>query len=174
MSLNIGNVKVCSTCRVQKLLSDFGLDNSQIDRLNIRCKECVREKSRKRIDTDAYRKYQREYMRRRLHNDPAFKAAHNAITRRWREKNPERYRELHEEGNRRREMRIYGNDYEEGITLDAVFEHDNGTCKLCDTKCLREHASIDHVVAVSRGGGHIWDNVQLAHGRCNTAKGNRW
>lgn len=157
-------------------LSAFGRDVSQVDCLNIYCKACIRAKAtlRRESDREGYKKYQREYMRRRLHSDPAFKMVHNAITRQWREKNPKRYRELHELGNRRREMRMYDNDYKEGITLDAVFARDNGICGICDTECLRDHASIDHVIAVSNGGGHVWDNVQLAHGRCNTAKGNRW
>lgn len=33
------------------------------------------------------------------------------------------------------------------------------------------YPSIDHIIAVSNGGTHTWNNVQLAHRKCNTAKG---
>lgn len=36
----------------------------------------------------------------------------------------------------------------------------------------RRHASIDHIVPLSRGGTDAADNVQLAHKICNWRKGN--
>lgn len=33
--------------------------------------------------------------------------------------------------------------------------------------------SIDHIRPLSKGGTHTWDNVQLAHLKCNIKKGNR-
>ena len=37
-----------------------------------------------------------------------------------------------------------------------------------------EYPSIDHVVPLSKGGTHTWDNVHLAHKRCNMVKGNKY
>ena len=34
-------------------------------------------------------------------------------------------------------------------------------------------ATIEHIVPVSKGGTHTWDNVTLACWRCNIARGNR-
>ena len=34
------------------------------------------------------------------------------------------------------------------------------------------YPSIDHVIPVSKGGTHTWDNVKLAHRHCNTMKSN--
>ena len=35
------------------------------------------------------------------------------------------------------------------------------------------YPSIDHVIPVSKGGRHSWDNVKLAHRLCNTVKSNK-
>lgn len=32
------------------------------------------------------------------------------------------------------------------------------------------YPTIDHIVAMANGGGHTWDNVQLAHAICNSYK----
>lgn len=61
-----------------------------------------------------------------------------------------------------------------------IYERDNWTCQLClkgvnpnlvfpDPMC----ASLDHVIPLSRGGSHKSSNVQLAHLRCNTSRGNK-
>lgn len=77
---------------------------------------------------------------------------------------------------------------DKNITLERLYERDGGVCQLCGMLCdwkdteVRENGtivagnnypSIDHIVPISRGGLHAWGNVQLAHRRCNTAKGNR-
>lgn len=70
------------------------------------------------------------------------------------------------------------------ITLRAVYEKDAGICYLCGQPCEwndfleREDAfvagdlypSIDHVQPLSKGGRHAWENVRLAHRRCNSLK----
>ena len=35
----------------------------------------------------------------------------------------------------------------------------------------KKYPSIDHVIPLSKGGTHSWDNVKLAHFSCNSAKG---
>lgn len=35
------------------------------------------------------------------------------------------------------------------------------------------YPSVDHIVPLAKGGLHSWDNVQLAHFKCNTLKGAR-
>lgn len=58
-----------------------------------------------------------------------------------------------------------------------VFERDGWICQLCTEPVDRMLAypdpmsqSLDHVIPLSRGGHHVWDNVQLAHLICNTRK----
>lgn len=66
------------------------------------------------------------------------------------------------------------------ITLEALFRRDSGVCYLCGKACdwndKKENTvgpnypSIDHIVPVSRGGLHAWNNVRLAHFSCNLDK----
>lgn len=71
------------------------------------------------------------------------------------------------------------------ISLDAVFKKYNGICYLCGCKCdyhdvryvngvpkaLGNYPSREHVIPLSKGGLHSWDNIRLAHIRCNSSKG---
>lgn len=70
------------------------------------------------------------------------------------------------------------------ITLKKLYEKDNGICYICGQKCDFEdfkivdgtvicgdmYPSIDHVIPASKGGTHTWDNVRLAHRKCNYVK----
>ena len=98
-------------------------------------------------------------------------------------------------GNRQREadknhlrrMRIQGQKHD-SITLYRLAERDRNRCWLCkkqvdwnDYKVTEEghfiasknYPSIDHVIALSNGGSHTWDNVRLAHKGCNTKKSDK-
>lgn len=64
------------------------------------------------------------------------------------------------------------------INLKSLFQRDNGKCYLCNCEVnMDEHhnhnlyGSIDHVIPISKGGTHTWDNVKLAHRKCNSLKG---
>lgn len=75
----------------------------------------------------------------------------------------------------------YGSKYESGITLIKVFNRDNGICNICGKPCNwddhswngifgPQYPTVDHITALANGGGHTWDNVQLAHAICNSYK----
>ena len=84
----------------------------------------------------------------------------------------------------RRRSKIKSALVDTDISLDKVYRRDNGVCHICGGVCdyddftVREGAfvagnnfpSIDHVVPLSKGGKHAWDNVRLAHRWCNTKK----
>lgn len=44
----IGNLKICPTCRKQKHVDEFYQDSFRSDGLHRECKECVKERQRKR------------------------------------------------------------------------------------------------------------------------------
>lgn len=71
------------------------------------------------------------------------------------------------------------------ITLPKLFENYKGICSICGDKCNYddyietkeghfiagdEYPSIDHIIPIAKGGTHTWNNVQLAHRKCNTIK----
>jgi 5-methylcytosine-specific restriction endonuclease McrA len=73
----------------------------------------------------------------------------------------------------------YGVPYDPAVTRYKVFERDGFTCRLCGERTepkMLPHpraATVDHVVPLSRGGGHTWGNVQCAHYECNMRKGRK-
>jgi len=83
--------------------------------------------------------------------------------------------------NRRRDGRIYRNGEPDlSISLSRLYARDNGMCQICgahltfsDNYNSDEYPTIDHIMPLSRGGLHAWNNVQLACRRCNTMKGNK-
>ena len=74
------------------------------------------------------------------------------------------------------------------ITLRMLANRDHNQCQICglfvdwsdymETDatiiCGDMYPSIDHITPISLGGLHSWDNVQLAHRKCNTRKGNKY
>ncbi|WNN91358.1 HNH endonuclease [Gloeocapsopsis dulcis] len=56
------------------------------------------------------------------------------------------------------------------VNRREVLRRDNHTCQYCGS---RKHLTLDHVLPVSRGGLHTWDNVVTACERCNQRKSDR-
>ena len=87
----------------------------------------------------------------------------------------------------RRRVRIENALIDKDITLERLYKKSNGICGICGGKCDyndcqdnggffitgNNYPTIDHIVPLARGGCHSWDNIQLAHFYCNTAKGAR-
>ena len=86
--------------------------------------------------------------------------------------------------NEKRYRKLIARRHDTDISLDKLFKRDRGVCYLCGRECDwtdGEHKagtfiagdtypSIDHVVPVSKGGTHTWDNIKLACRRCNLMK----
>jgi len=58
-------------------------------------------------------------------------------------------------------------------TRAAIWARDGGLCGLCHTPVTEARWHLDHIVPITRGGPDAWENVQVAHIRCNVRKGNR-
>ena len=80
-----------------------------------------------------------------------------------------------ERANYRKRARVYGVRYEP-VDRERVFTRDGWRCKCCGGRVHRdapEHRgrpSLDHIIPMSSGGPHTYDNVQLMHVGCNSAK----
>lgn len=71
-------------------------------------------------------------------------------------------------------------EFDESITLEKLIHRDGGICQICgkqtDSDDIsnghigRMYPTLDHIVPLSKGGSHTWDNVQLAHMACNSGK----
>ena len=90
----------------------------------------------------------------------------------WRKANPQRARVIRERRRMRRQAA-----YVADVAPATIFQRDNGRCQLCgtgvDVGLCYPHpwaATMDHKIALARGGTHEPANVQLAHFRCNSSK----
>ncbi len=80
--------------------------------------------------------------------------------------------------------KFYGcNEIDPTITLDRLRQRDNDICQICgevvdvsdktDKHIGARYPSCDHIIPLSKGGTHTWNNVQLAHMGCNSGKCNK-
>jgi hypothetical protein len=86
---------------------------------------------------------------------------------------------LRREHKQKREM-VQRGVYIEDVPLEYIYMRDNGICQICKKKVKlnkdtnhNEHASLDHIIPLSKGGVHASYNIQLAHRICNSIKNNK-
>ena len=68
----------------------------------------------------------------------------------------------------------------ERIEIDNLVIRDGFDCQICDEpidwsrcKAKKLWPSLDHIIPISKGGEHIYDNCRMVHFGCNAKKGNR-
>jgi hypothetical protein len=98
----------------------------------------------------------------------------------WRAKNPERARDLWSRGVyvRRARLKAAG---KEPVSVAVVFERAGWRCELCGVKTPAElrgtyksnAPTVDHIIAVVRGGTHTYDNLRCACRKCNISRRER-
>lgn len=76
-----------------------------------------------------------------------------------------------EKGHRRRKRKKAQHD--DRISLMKVAKRDDWLCHLCRLPVDKATWSIDHLVPLSHGGSHTYDNVALAHRLCNSIRADR-
>jgi 5-methylcytosine-specific restriction endonuclease McrA len=76
-----------------------------------------------------------------------------------------------------RRAKHFGVKRDRSISLAKVGTRDRWQCQLCGCRTLPKQRSthdrypnVDHIVPLSRGGTHTWDNVQLTCRSCNQRK----
>lgn len=87
-------------------------------------------------------------------------------------------------GHYRERAYSYGvKEFDESINLKDVYAKFGGVCQICGKKTdwesidgrhiKRDYPTVDHIMPLSRGGTHTWDNIQLACMSCNAGKCDR-
>ena len=56
---------------------------------------------------------------------------------------------------------------------EAMLKQVTPPCPACARSPGLDYMEVDHIVLRSRGGEHVWSNVQLLCGPCNRSKGNK-
>lgn len=59
------------------------------------------------------------------------------------------------------------------VDFRTVYRNHGGKCGICHGPVDFESFTIDHIVPISKGGPHLLHNLQPAHHRCNSRKGDR-
>lgn len=184
-------MKTCSRCREEKPLTAFGKRPSRPSGIKSQCKACEaaaareyrvanpeRQREIKRRSYLKHREQVLEYSRRWTAEHPDHVRARNKkyrlenpelvalAMRRWQVANPERVREI-EASRRARKLDAWVED----VDRQAVYERDGGKCHICGGVVSRDDFNLDHLIPLSRGGEHSYQNVALAHPRCNFSRG---
>ncbi|MCW2904917.1 MAG: hypothetical protein JWO67_7182 [Streptosporangiaceae bacterium] len=191
----IPSPKPCSICGDVKPLEDFHRSKAMRDGHVNQCKLCVCARSnqwyharktdpefaseRRKRGKVSFKKWREANLERErvrvLEYHSQNKASASAQYRAWRIANAQRVNEK----NHQRRARLL-NAFVAPVDRDEIWERDGGTCQICgdpiDVTQPWPHPlsrTLDHVIPLVLGGTHEPANVQLAHARCNSQKGDR-
>lgn len=181
--------KVCTKCKIESDETCFYKRSASKGGLDSWCKPCCIESSQAR-----YRKTRTERLAKgklrynknkeqRLAYSRAYyeknKERQLKLNLEWQKKNPEVWREIRYKSNLKRRAQKRTTSIEP-ISPQKVFEVDMWICGLCyldidpTLKWPEEmSASIDHILPLSKGGGHMYSNLQASHYICNVRKNAR-
>lgn len=177
--------KVCSKCHEIKPLAEFSEDKRRKDRVGCRCKACKRDYQRAYYEQhrEEYRAYCRVCGREHTEERRAYHRAYQRV-----------YREQHQEESRA-QARAYHQEHREKYrahtqrrrarkaalppehnTLTAqdwreVLDASKHRCWYCGKKETKARKlTLDHRLALNKGGAHTKENVVPACKSCNSRK----
>ena len=173
-----GGTRECTGCGERKALDQFDKDQNASHGRKSKCKACRSEQMHALYMRDP--ESRREYKRRRLREDPAHV---RYLDKKRYQRNREKRVALATEAVHVRRARLAGGKVERGISRRSLRERDGEFYCYCGCKmrfrlkAKGEYdprlAAIEHVLPISKGGSHTWDNVRLSCWECNVRQGNR-
>lgn len=92
--------------------------------------------------------------------------------RKWAKDNPERAAVNLRHTQEKRRAGIRGVPYEK-IIREEVYLKDGMICGICGNPLERSDFTVDHIIPISKGGGHVNANVHSAHRMCNIRRGTK-
>lgn len=170
----------CALCGEETVVASTSLTQYVIP-----CKKCkeIKDEQKRLAAEELSKLYEQnnilESLTLRLNK--AYKKCLSEVRKKEKRKQYEKIHEL------KRENRIKNNGrIDKDITLEKLYERDKKRCYICGCYCdYSDHTTkngyfitgltyptIDHVIPLSKGGTHTWDNVKLACMLCNSTKGN--
>lgn len=180
----------CKTCGTEVTRSIISIRHG-----HLKCQECERieREERKRQERERQRREREEQKRIARLMRPTVQSSFDVCPicngvfvpehRRQKYCSEECARKKANHKDRRKKLRALMVDRD--ITLEGLYRRDNGVCYLCGGRCDWNdmeyrangvkiaggwYPSIEHVMPISKGGLHSWDNIKLAHRKCNIAK----
>lgn len=164
----IKKIRICKICGKEFISGNGGTSYCSDTCREIKRKQCYEKQKRIKAKKEAIIKVC-------VNCGEEFRTTNNCM-KFCRQKCSNSYWNRKREVKRRKKIQLNG-DADYSITLAKLYKRDKGICCLCDVKVNMnvdtnsdEYGSIDHIIPISKGGKHIWANVQLAHRSCNSMK----
>lgn len=88
----------------------------------------------------------------------------------WEKKNPAKHKLIRQGVKGRRRARIKENGWEK-FSLTEIVKRDGMRCHICEKPVAKKDLSFDHLIPISKGGGHTRANIAVAHLLCNIRRG---
>lgn len=138
-------------------------------------KNLLEQRERSRVKSITYRKNHAEELSRssreyyaKHRNIPEFMRKNVLNNLRWVSRNKQKSLSIKADYRARKR-----NAFVESIDRSIVFEVNMGLCGICGEFVDPSDFAVDHIIPLSRGGLHAYNNVQLTHVSCNLEKGSR-
>lgn len=171
-------LRICKVCNLGKPLTEYHIDAGGTDGYRAQCKPCRNSYMSGYYDANRDSRMAYEQHRRTNQSDH-MRALDMARYERHRDKRIE----LATEHSHLRRARIKKAGAERGVTVPALRKIHGDHCCYCGVEMtfIRDkrgtiasnRATLEHILPISRGGAHTWDNAALACHRCNTSKNAR-
>lgn len=154
--------KACTQCDEHLPKVEFYEDPKRLDGCYSWCKACFKAHCRSAYDPEKDAERGARYR-----STPEAKERDRERLRAWYAANPERAREQ----TRRYQARRSAATVEE-VSYAAILERDGMSCHICDDEIPSLNVlHFDHVIPLSKGGAHSYDNIKPSHASCNLRKG---
>lgn len=172
-------LRICKGCGDEKPPTEFHRDGRSPDGYRAQCKPCRNSYMAGYYLTVAEDRMAYEQMRRTERGDHM-----RALDRARYERNREKRIELACEHVKIRRARMADVVTDKRVTVASLRKRDGDLCCYCDVAMSFQRgtrgegiapnrATLEHVMPISRGGSHTFENTALACHRCNVSKNNK-
>ena len=172
-------LRICKGCGEPKSETEFHKDGRSPDGLRSQCKQCRSGYMKSYAADNRESRVAYERMRRAEHGEHV-----RALDRARYERDKDKRIALASDNTRLRRARLAGVETDPGITVSALRKIHGDRCCYCDVELsfvrmprgsgiAPNRATLEHILPISRGGSHTFENVALACHRCNVSKNDK-
>jgi len=116
--------------------------------------------------------YMQEWHEANADHSREYRKAHRPQLREATRKHTAAHPEVKAEMERRRRARKR-NVVTENVSPAEILQRFGSTCYICNKDIEAEDLNLDHIIPISKGGPHVWENLRPTHASCNARKGNK-